>query len=91
MPPMMRLRKCLYGLPHAPATFRAHIDEVLRIISTVSDQRSYVRLHDDGIKVFFTTASTTALKNETMVAMQEVFKCVEGDLGFTLGMKLIRD
>ena len=45
MPPVVRLRKCLYGLPHAPATFRQHSDVTLRgmgFIPTVSDPRLYV-------------------------------------------------
>ena len=92
----------LIGLPHAPVTFRAHSDEVLRsrgYTPTVSDPRIYVRLNDDGTKVYVAVhvddfgiaASNTALKLEAMAAIQEVYNCVEGDLGFYLGMKLVRD
>ena len=102
MPAVIRLRKCLYGLPHAPATFRAHSDEVLRsrgYTPTVSDPRIYVRLNDDGTKVYVAVhvddfgiaASNIALKLEAMAAIQEVYNCVEGDLDFYLGMKLVRD
>ena len=92
----------MYGLLQAPATFRADSDDVLRsrgFTPTVSDPRLYVRLYDNGTKVYVAVhvddfgiaASTTALKNETMAAIQEVYKCVEGDLGFYLGMQLVRD
>ena len=102
MPAVVRLRKCLYGLPHAPATFRKHSDVTLRSFGftpTVSDPRLYIRLLDDGTKAyvavhvddFGVAASTTALKEETMAAIQEVYRCVESDLGFYLGMKLVRD
>ena len=52
---VIRLRKCIYGLLHAPATFRKHIDAVLRGIDftpTVSDPRMYVKLCGDGTKVY---------------------------------------
>ena len=47
MPAVIRLQKCIYGLPHAPATFRNHSDTTLRSLGltpTVSDPRLYVRL-----------------------------------------------
>ena len=102
MPEVVRLRKCLYGLPHAPATFRRHSDATLRSFGftpTVSDPRLYVRLLEDGRKVYVAVhvddfgiaASTPELKAETMTAIQEVYRCVESDLGFYLGMKLVRD
>ena len=102
MPAVIRLRKCMYGLLHAPATFRADSDDDLRsqgFTPTVSDPRLYVRLYDNGTKVYVAVhvddsgiaTSTTVLKNETMAAIQEVYKCVEGDLGFYLGMQLVRD
>ena len=82
MPAVVRLRKCLYGLPHAPATFRKHSDVTLRGLGfspTVSDPRLYVRLQDDGTKVYVAVlvddfgiaATSTELKNETMKAIQE--------------------
>ena len=102
MPAIVRLRKCLYGLPHAPATFRAHSDTTLRSLGftpTVSDPRLYVRLLTDGAKAyvavhvddFGVAATSTELKNETMEAIQEVYRFVDSDLGFYLGMKLVRD
>ena len=102
MPAVVRLRKCLYGLPHAPATFRRHSDDTLRSLGfkpTVSDPRLYVRLLTDGTKAYVAVhvddfgiaASTVALKEEVMATIQEVYRCVESDLGFYLGMKLVRD
>ena len=102
MPAIVRLRKCLYGLPHAPATFRKHSDDTLRSLGftpTVSDPRLYVRILADGTKAyvavhvddFGVAASTPALLKQTMAAVQEVYRCVESDLGFYPGMKLVRD
>ena len=98
----MRLRKCIYGLPHAPATFRQHSDTTLRSFGftpTISDPRLYVRLLEDGTKAFVAVhvddfgiaASTTALKEETMAAIRTVYNCVKGNLGAYLGMQLVRD
>ena len=55
MPAIIRLQKCIYGLPHAPATFRQHNDATLRSFGftpTVNDPRLYVRLLADGTKAF---------------------------------------
>ena len=55
MPVVIRLRKCLNGLPHALATFRTHSDAALRSLGftpTVSDPRKYVRLNAYGTKVY---------------------------------------
>ena len=65
----------------------------------MADPRLNVRLLVDGTKAcvaghvddFGIAASTTALKEETMAAIQEIYRCVEGDLGSYLGMKLVRD
>ena len=102
MPAVIRLRKCIYGLPHAPATFREHSDRNLRSFGftpTVSDPRLYVRLLADGTKAYVAVhvddfgiaASTPELKAETMAAIRTVYNCVEGDLGYYLGMQLVRD
>ena len=102
MPAVIRLQKCIYGLPHAPATFRNHSDTTLRSLGltpTVSDPRLYVRLLDDGRKVYVAVhvddfgiaASDTSLKQDTINAIRRVYSCVEGDLGFYLGMQLVRD
>ena len=65
----------------------------------MSDPRLYVRLLADGAKVyvavhvddFGVAATSVALKQETMAAIQEEYRCVESDLGFYLGMQLVRD
>ena len=73
MPAVIRLKKCLYGLSHAPATFRKHSDTTLGsigITSTVSDTRLDVCLLDNGTNAYVAVhvddlgiaASTTALK-----------------------------
>ena len=102
MPAVIRLQKCIYGLPHVPATFRAHSDASLRSFGftpTVSDPRLYVRLLEDGTKAYIAVhvddfgiaASNIALKEEAIAAIKSVYSCVEGDLGSYLGMQLIRD
>ena len=51
----MRVRKCICGLPHAPATFRKQSDALLRSLGftpTVSDPRLYVKINSDGTKVY---------------------------------------
>ena len=79
MPLVIQLRKCIYGLPHAPATFREHSDRNIRSFGftpTVSDPRLYVRLLADGTKAYIAVhvddfgiaASTPELKAETMAA-----------------------
>ena len=45
-----------------------------------------MHVNDFGI-----VATITALKEETLAAIQEVGKFVNCDLGFYLGMKLVRD
>ena len=102
MPAVIRLRKCLYGLPHAPATFRKHSDAVLRSLDftpTVSDPRLYVKLNGDGTKVYIAVhvddfgiaASNKTLMKEAIAQIKSIYQCVEGDLDFYLGMKVVRD
>ena len=102
MSPIIRLQKCIYGLPHVPATFRKHSDATLRSFGftpNVSDPRLYVRLLDDCKKAYVAAhednfgkaASNTVLKEETIAAIRTVYNCLEGDLGAHLGMQLVRD
>ena len=102
MPAVIRLRKCLYGLPHAPATFRKHSDAVLRSLNftpTVSDPRLYVKLNGDGTKVYIAVhvddfgiaANNKTLMKEAIAQIKSIYQCVEGDLDFYLGMKVVRD
>mmetsp|Transcript_9724 Transcript_9724/g.9805 ORF Transcript_9724/g.9805 Transcript_9724/m.9805 type:complete len:420 (+) Transcript_9724:643-1902(+) len=47
MPAIVRLKKCIYGLPMAPAAFRQHSDQALQGMGfkpTVSDPNVYVRI-----------------------------------------------
>ena len=80
MPAVIRLRKCIYGFPNAPATFRKHSDAALRSFGftpTVSDPRLYVLILEDGWKAFVAVhvddfgicASDPGLKTETMAAI----------------------
>ena len=60
---------------------------------TVSDPSLFVRQLEGGTKVnvavhvdgFGIAASTTVLKEDTMATIQEVYRCVESDLGYYLG------
>ena len=91
----------MYGLPHAPATFREHSDRNIRSFGftpTVSDPRLYVRLLADGTKTYIAVhvddfgiaASTPELKAETVAAIRTVYNCVEGDLGYLLSRDATR-
>ena len=102
MPAIIRLRKCLYGLPHAPATFSRHSDDTLRSLGftpTVSDPRKCVRQQADGIKVYIAVhvddfgiaASNKASMKEVVAHIKRIYQCVEDDLDFYLGMKVVRD
>ena len=81
MPTVIRLRKCSYGLPHAPATFREHIDTSPRSFGftpIVSDPRLYLRLLAEGTKAYVAVhvddvgiaASTPELNAETMAEIR---------------------
>jgi hypothetical protein len=51
MPSIVKLNKCLYGLPMAPAQFRAHNHNVLTSLgfrALVSDPRVYRQTYDNG-------------------------------------------
>ena len=102
MPAVIRLRKCLYGLPHAPATFRKHSDAALRSLGytpTISDPRLYVKINVDGTKVYIAVhvddfgiaASNKSLMKEVVNQIRAIYQCVEGDLDFYLGMQVVRD
>ena len=102
MPAVIRLLKCLYGLPHAPATFRKHSDAVLRSLHyapTVSDSRHYVKINVDDTKVYIAVhvddfgiaASNKSLMKEAIAQIESIYQCVEGDLDFYLGTKVVRD
>ena len=54
----------------------------------MDDTKVYVAVHVDD---FCMVASMTTLKEETVAAIQQVYRCVESDLAFYLGMKLVRD
>ena len=102
MSTIIRLQKCIYGVPHAPATFRKHSDVTLRNFGftvIVNDPRLYVRMLAGGTEAYVAVhvddfgiaASTPMLKQETMDAIQTVYNCVEGDLGAYPSLRLICD
>ena len=81
---IIRLRKRLYGLPHAPATSRKHSDAALRsrgYTPTVSDPRLYVKINFDGTKVYSAVqvddlgiaASTKALVKKIVTQIIVIF------------------
>ena len=90
MPAVIRLRKCLYGLPRSPATFQKHIDAALRSLgytSTVSDPRQYVKINIDGTTVYIAVhvvdfgvaASNKSLMKQVLAQIKAIYQCVEGD------------
>jgi hypothetical protein len=55
MPPVVRLRKAIYGLPQAAKLFRDHSDAVLKEIGFIrskSDSCLYIYTHDNGQSSF---------------------------------------
>ena len=55
MPAIVRLKKCVYGLPQASAYFRAHSDATLRAfgaVPTPEDDCVYTFDAPDGARVF---------------------------------------
>ena len=102
MSAVIRLWKCLYGLPHAPATFRKHSHAALRSLGytpTVSDPRLYVKINVDDTKVYIAVhvddfgiaASNMSLMKAVVAQIRAFYQCVEGDLDFYLGVKVVRD
>ena len=97
IPAILRLRKCLCGLPHAPNTFRKLSNLALRRLGftpTVSDPRLYVRLNADGteehiavhVDDFDIAAIDKTLIKQVVAHINVTYHVVEGDLDFYLGM-----
>ena len=82
-PAVIRLRKCIFGLPHAPATFRAHSDATLRsygFTPKISDPRLYGSLPVDDTEAYVVVheydfgiaASMPALMTKTVATIASV-------------------
>ena len=103
MPPIVKLKKCIYGLPEAAARFREHSDKTLRaggFVPTVSDPRVYVRdgpegkalalVHVDDIGIG--TTRGTDLMSKVKANLSDTYELsVNDEMGFYLGMQISRD
>lgn len=103
MPPVVRLRKCLYGLPMASAMFKEHCNKVLIDMgfkATISDPGLYIKQLDSGqyiyifvhVDDFGIISPTTAIGTEIMEQMRKIYNLTtEDEVDFHLGMVLTRD
>ena len=103
MPPVVRLRKCLYGLPMASAMFKEHCNKVLIDMgfrSTISDPGLYLKQLDSGQYVYIFVhvddfgiiSPTTAIGTAIMEQMRQIYNLTtEDEVDFHLGMVLTRD
>ena len=103
MPPVVRLKKCVYGLPQASAYFRAHSDATLRAFGampTPEDDCVYTYDAPDGARVFICahvddfgliSKSQTAIDTvKAHLALTYSLK-VNADMSYYLGMLISRD
>ena len=103
MPPIIRLRKSLYGLPMASAKFREHSDNTLKNMGfkpTISDPRIYVKFYDDNTKAYISVhvddfgiaASNTLIVENIIKDLQNTYKVtINTSLEYYLGMLIWRD
>ena len=103
MPSIVRLRKCLYGLPMASAMFKEHCNKVLLDMgfrATISDPGLYLKQLDSGQYVYIFVhvddfgiiSPTTAIGTEIMTEMSKIYNLTtENEVDFHLGMVLTRD
>ena len=89
MPPVVRLRKCLYGLPMASAMFKEHCNKVLLDMgfhATISDPGLYLKQLDSGQYVYIFVhvddfgiiSPTTAIGTEIMEQMRKIYNLTTG-------------
>ena len=103
MPPVVQLKKYIYGLPEASKKFREHSDRTLRDLDfkpTVSDNCVYTKLLKDGkyayvmvhVDDFGIVAPTKADMNAIKSGLAKVYNLVcTPDLKFYLGLNIQRD
>jgi hypothetical protein len=101
MPPLVKLHKCLYGLPMAPAQFRDHNHKVLTALGfrpLVSDPRVYRRCYDNGEEAIIMVhvddmgiaTTSVALQNQILEQLSHTYT-LELKSDEYLGMSIIRD
>jgi hypothetical protein len=101
MPPVVQLKKCLYGLPMAPAKFREHNDGVLRgmgFTALVSDPRVYYKQFPDGDEAIIMVhvddmgiaCSNLTIQSEVLEQLRATYSLELKDTEY-LGMNIVRD
>ena len=103
MPPVVRLNKCIYGLPMASAKFREHSDKTLRSLgfsplasdTCVYQQRypsgdvAYILVHVDDFGI---AASTPALAQQIQRELQQTYVLTSmDDFSYYYGLHTTRD
>jgi hypothetical protein len=101
MPEVVKLDKCIYGLPHASQLFRKHSDKTLRQLGfqpTASDPcvysqpcaggRIYALVHVDDIAL---AAPTSDILDRVKTQLGAFYKLKQTDMTNYLGMHVIRD
>ena len=90
MPEVVSLRKCLYGLPMAPAKFREHSDKTLRamgFVPTVSDPRLYKKVYPDGqisyilihVDDLLVSAKSIAMIDDIFTELRKTYQITSSD------------
>jgi hypothetical protein len=102
MPAIVKLNKCIYGLPQASAYFRKHIDASLIQIGmtpTISDPcvytmtigtaKIYISTHVDDLGVAGTSLDIINTVKSRLAAIYEL--SVVHDMSYYLGIHIVRD
>jgi hypothetical protein len=103
MPPVVRLNKCIYGLPMASAQFREHSDSTLRSLGFVplasdtcvyqqrypSGEVAYILVHVDDFGI---AATTSTLAQQIKQDLQRTYVLTSmDDFSYYLGLHITRD
>ena len=100
LPPVIQLKKCLYGLPFAPAEFRRHRDNTLTSIgfqALQSDKRVYTKSYPEGkafimvhVDDFGIATPTIAIREDIISSLQKTYTLTYNETEY-LGMTIVRD
>eukprot|EP01035_Chromulina_nebulosa_P025306 gene25306-33026_t len=103
MPSLVKLHKCIYGLPMAPAKFQEHLDQVLRtlhFVPSISDPRLYINTDINGshnyilihVDDLLLSGKCTHILDSIVSSLQQHFQLsVSTSIDYYLGMLVQRD